>query len=88
MYYGSTPDSQRLRNIVRETVSESNLFLLETMKDLSGFFEKEKHKENSDFLENYRLKIKTKHEEFRKPIQDTIYQLKRLAERKDWLVKV
>jgi anaerobic magnesium-protoporphyrin IX monomethyl ester cyclase len=65
----------------RKLISESNLFLLDTMKELARYFETTKQIDyKTHFLEGYREKIKSKQRYFRNKILIMISELASLAE--------
>jgi len=57
-----------LRRKLTRIISSSNLFLLDTLKDLSEIFESGKYKTETDLLEDYREKITSMHDYFKKLI--------------------
>jgi radical SAM superfamily enzyme YgiQ (UPF0313 family) len=75
-YFDPAPEVEKLSGKIRNIFSESNLFLLDTMTDLTSLFKFRKL--NSDqkvILESYRNKILAKHEDYCKQINDTISEL-------------
>jgi radical SAM superfamily enzyme YgiQ (UPF0313 family) len=64
-YYGSDSYFLKLYSKFTKTISESNLFLLDTMKELSVFFESGKYLSDDRLLEDYRKRINSKHESFK-----------------------
>jgi hypothetical protein len=71
-----------LKRKVTGIISESNIFLLDTMTELASLFESGKYNNgNYDDLINYREKIKLKHNYYKKQINDCMIRLLRIAER-------
>lgn len=67
-YFETTPEGIKFYRKVRRIVSESNLFLIDTMKELSAIFESDQYKGENRLLEHYKVTTKTKHESFRNRI--------------------
>ena len=79
-YFDIQPDVLRLFRKIRRTISESNLFLLDTMKELALIFEsKQSNNDNNNLLESYRGKIKSKHDGYKKKIINTMGDFLQLA---------
>ena len=53
-------------------ISKSNLFLIDTMKELAGFFESNHYRINISLLENRRGEIKVKHDFYKYRIINTM----------------
>jgi radical SAM superfamily enzyme YgiQ (UPF0313 family) len=80
-YYQTTHDFLIISENVKNIISKSNLFLLNTMKELATIFESGKYDigKHKD-LTSYRKNIKTKHDQFKEQIINTIDNIYRLAE--------
>jgi anaerobic magnesium-protoporphyrin IX monomethyl ester cyclase len=79
-YFKPSPDFYILSAEVRKTVSESNLFLLDTMKELAPIFESQEYKsDNAHLLKNIGENINLKHKYFRQKINNTIIKLTQIA---------
>jgi anaerobic magnesium-protoporphyrin IX monomethyl ester cyclase len=80
-YYVITPAAMKIYQRVRKIISDSNLFLLNTLKELVTYFETTQDPEgNTDFPEGYREKIKSKQQYFRNRLLNTMAELVSLAE--------
>lgn len=71
-YAGSESYNNYLKRKLIKTISESNLFLLDAMLELSKIFESGKYLDESDLLENYKEIIYSKHEYFKQIIIENI----------------
>jgi len=72
-YFGNQHEILKLFRQLNRIISESNLFFLDTLKELSEFFESGQHlSENSRLLNKYRKKIELKYQLFRKKIQNNL----------------
>jgi radical SAM superfamily enzyme YgiQ (UPF0313 family) len=79
-FFDFHPDVHTFYSIVKVIISESNLFLLDTMKELIPVFEsKQYYQEKNDFSESYRKSINLKHEDYKKQIHNTMTKLLLLA---------
>jgi anaerobic magnesium-protoporphyrin IX monomethyl ester cyclase len=66
---------------VNKLISESNLFFLDSMRELAAIFETGVYKtDNSVDLKSYRKKIKRKHKHYRKQINNSMINLLTLVE--------
>ncbi|TAL59560.1 MAG: B12-binding domain-containing radical SAM protein [Bacteroidetes bacterium] len=80
-YYDFTPSLSLISMDIKNLISESNLFLIEIMKELSTLFESGKFGNgNYQELKRYRKNIKNKHEHYRKKINNTMINLVTLVE--------
>lgn len=80
-YFDISPDTRRLFVQIRKTISESNLFMLDTMKELLPIFEKRQYiNEGRRILEIYREKIESSHDRYRKKMINTMSKLITIAE--------
>jgi radical SAM superfamily enzyme YgiQ (UPF0313 family) len=80
-FTGPDPQITFLNSKVRKIISESNLFFLDTMKELSGFFESGQYKESGkNVLTNCGDMISSKHKDFKGQINDTMRELLLLAQ--------
>lgn len=71
-YFGNNTFVLTLNRKFKKIISESNLFLLETMKELSIIFESGQYLRDNNLLESYRERINLKHLSFKKRIQMNI----------------
>jgi radical SAM superfamily enzyme YgiQ (UPF0313 family) len=79
-YFDISPEVSLLQSKVRNVISESNLFLLNTMKELSEIFESKQNKRlMEEILKNYREIIYSKHEKYKEQITDSIAKLHHFA---------
>lgn len=61
---------------IRKIISESNLFLLEVMKDMSKFFENNRYEHDRDsFMERYKNSVKEHHQYFKTSITSVMAEL-------------
>jgi radical SAM superfamily enzyme YgiQ (UPF0313 family) len=68
-YFGKSPEVSLLSQKAKDTIAQSNLYLLNTMKELIGLFDlKNSNKSEQEVLENYRENIVSRHEYYRKQI--------------------
>ena len=76
-YFRKTPLFSDINLFSRKIISESNKYLLDTMEDLSDWFETGKHSEKNyrSELKFYRNRIFQKHEYFKKQINNCIGQI-------------
>ena len=80
-YFEFTREVLLLKRKVTGIISESNIFLLDTMTELASLFESGKYNNgNYDDLINYRENIKLKHNYYKKQINDCMMRLLRIAE--------
>lgn len=80
-YYGATPYLSLITETIRDVVSKSNLFFLDTMMELATIFKSGKYVSvRHNKLKAYKRTIKSKHDQFRKQILDLIDNINRLAE--------
>jgi radical SAM superfamily enzyme YgiQ (UPF0313 family) len=71
-YYNSTPESKKYHKRINKYISESNLFLIDTMKELANFFESNEYKKNISLLGNRRQEIKVKHDYYKYRVINTM----------------
>ena len=74
-YFDHHPEGMKINRKIKRIISESNLFLLDNMKELSDIFESDQFKNNNDLLETYRKSIELKHDYFKKKIINTMARL-------------
>jgi anaerobic magnesium-protoporphyrin IX monomethyl ester cyclase len=80
-YFGSLPLLQEISNDFINVISESNVFFLETMRELIPCFESGNYVANEyKNLYHYREEIKEKHDLYKTQIRDTIKKLSLLVE--------
>ena len=75
-FSGNNPDVIILYRKFKKIIAAANLFFLESASELSDYFESGKYLTNDNkYLEKYRKKIYSKHELFRRKIQDNLDML-------------
>jgi radical SAM superfamily enzyme YgiQ (UPF0313 family) len=74
-YFGTNEFSLRLNRKLVRIISESNLFLLVMMKELSVIFKSGKYLAEDGRLESYRERISSKHDLFKKRIHNNMDML-------------
>jgi radical SAM superfamily enzyme YgiQ (UPF0313 family) len=80
-FYKITPEVQSLSADVKKNVTDGNLFLLDTMKELAVIFESGKYDQGRNAaLTRYRENIKIIHAQFKEQISNSIDKACRLAE--------
>lgn len=80
-FFDIQPEGMKYYRKVRKVISECNLFLLDTMKELTMIFETKQYKNDKNhILENYRENIKSKQQSFRNKIIFTMAELVSLVE--------
>lgn len=80
-FYIMTPEVQTLFADVRKNIVQSNLFILDAMKELSSIFETGLYNnENLDNLTEYKIKIKENHDHYKEQIGNSVKRLSRIAE--------
>ncbi len=80
-YFNASPDVSLLHLNAKTIISESNLFLLNTMKELTILFDSKHHNRlKGEVLENYRGNILSKHKAYKKQIYDSITSLHHYAD--------
>ena len=79
-FFDFHPDVRKFYSMINGIISESNLFLLDTMQKLIPVFESERYdQEKNESFENYRKSIDQKHEDFKRQIHSTMTKLLLLA---------
>jgi anaerobic magnesium-protoporphyrin IX monomethyl ester cyclase len=80
-FFKMTPEVKQLSSEIRKNTDQSNMFLLDTMKELSGIFDRGKY-DNVNFSEltGYRDNVKEKHDQYKEQIGKAIKELCRFAE--------
>jgi radical SAM superfamily enzyme YgiQ (UPF0313 family) len=71
-YYNTTPESKKSHKRINKYISESNLFLIDTMKELAKIFESNQYKKNISLLGNRRQEIKVKHDFYKYRLINTM----------------
>ncbi len=80
-YFEITPEIPIISKEVKRIISESNNFLLDTLKELATVFESGKYNNgNYNDLKGYTKKIKINHDHYSEQINDSIGNLLRLVE--------
>jgi radical SAM superfamily enzyme YgiQ (UPF0313 family) len=80
-FFNNTPALPELSKELRKNISKSNMFFLKSMKELAIIFESgEINKDDFRALDDYKRKIKTKHELYKKRINKTMTNLLLLVE--------
>jgi radical SAM superfamily enzyme YgiQ (UPF0313 family) len=80
-YYEILPEFLSITNNIKNVVSLSNLFLLDTMKELATVFESGKYDlVKYSYLTQYRENIKITHDQFKEQIENSIKEIYRLVE--------
>ncbi len=80
-FFGVLPEVPLISKDVKKVISESNLFFLDTMKELATLFESGKYNNgNYKDLKGYRKNIKIKHEQYREQINNIMTNLLILVE--------
>ena len=75
-YYKITPEISEISRDIRKSISESNLFLLDTMKELAVYFESGKYNNgNYSELKADRERIKSVHDHYTKQMNKLIHKL-------------
>ena len=76
-----TPEVQSLSAQNLKCTAQSNIFLLDTLKELSGKFEKGKYgKEKSFELAAYKKNIKEEHDKYKEQTGNCVRKVSRIAE--------
>jgi radical SAM superfamily enzyme YgiQ (UPF0313 family) len=85
-YFKSTPDFLTISKDVKSIISESNLFLLDTMKELAALFESGRYNNgNYADLKTYRKIIKLKQEHYKELINNSMTELLALAKSQEYM---
>lgn len=79
-YYNDNPAGNKYCKKITNVIRESNLFLLDRMKQLADIFEYESDKSNEQLLCDIKRKIESKHNYFKKEIINTMAKLVSLVE--------
>ena len=75
-YFGSSPGFIALNREIIRIISESNIFILDSMKELALLFESGEHKKDDKaILKNFRNTIKSNHKQFKEQINRTMSRL-------------
>jgi anaerobic magnesium-protoporphyrin IX monomethyl ester cyclase len=81
-YYGSTPEVQLITKDLKSIISESNIYLLDKMKELSHLFESGKYNHgNYNDLDWHRKEINLKHDHFIEEINNSMRNLMIIVDR-------
>jgi anaerobic magnesium-protoporphyrin IX monomethyl ester cyclase len=85
-FYKFSHEVELLSSEVKKRVVQSNIFILDTLMELSDIFEKEKY-DNAKFsdLNGYRVNIKENHDKFKEQTGTLIRKLCRIAEYQELL---
>ena len=85
-FFEMIPEILLISKDVKNTISESNLFLLDTMKKLATLFESGKYNNgNYNDLKSYRKIIKLKQEHYKELINNSMIELLTLTESQQYL---
>jgi radical SAM superfamily enzyme YgiQ (UPF0313 family) len=80
-YFKLVPEILLIKGEVTDIISESNMFFLDTMKELSSVFESGRYNcYNYNGLKKYRKMIKIKHEHYKEQINNSMSYLLSLVE--------
>jgi hypothetical protein len=80
-YFNLTPEVSIISSDIIKTTSDSNIFLLDTMKELASLFESGKYNSSSyKDLTSYREDINIKHDHFIKQINNSMNRLLRIVD--------
>lgn len=79
-YFYVLPEATKFYKKIKKIISESNLFLLDTMKELSVTFKTGDYKKDTEFLDCCKKKIKIKHDHYRNKIIQTMAEVLSFAE--------
>jgi radical SAM superfamily enzyme YgiQ (UPF0313 family) len=80
-FYSMTPDVQLISSEFRTSVAQSNMFIINTMEELSGIFETGKYENfKINELSFYRENIKVRHDQYKEKIGKLIKNVSRIAE--------
>jgi len=75
-YFGIDADAMKLKRNFTKILSDSNLFILNTLKEFSEIFESGRYgKSMTDYLNDYKEQTWLKHKAFRSQIQNNLYKL-------------
>lgn len=74
-YFDDLSEGIKFLRKIRRVISESNLFLLDNMRELSDIFRSDKDKNEKPLLENFRENINFKHNYYKKEIINTMAKL-------------
>jgi hypothetical protein len=74
-FFDGIPEGIKFCQRIRRIISESNLFLLDNMKELSEIFNSYPFQEDIHLLESYKERIKTKHHYYKNEIINTMAKL-------------
>ena len=88
-FFDVQPEGMNYFRKVRRVISESNLFLLDTLKELAMIFETKQYKyDKNHLLKKYRENIRSKHQYFRNKIITTMAELVSIVEHQQKLQSV
>ena len=79
-YYNDNAAGNKYCKKITNVISESNLFLLECMRQLADIFESDSDKTNEQLLSDFKRKIQSKHNYYKKEIINTMAHLVSLVE--------
>jgi hypothetical protein len=71
-FFKKTPEAVKFYKRIKRYISESNLFLINTMEELVGFFESDQYRTDLCLLENRKEEIKVKHDFYKYRIINTM----------------
>ena len=79
-FYKMTPEVQSLSAQNLKCIAQSNIFLLDTLKELSDIFEKGRYKKKSGELTAYKNNIKEEHDKYKEQTGNCVRKVSRIAE--------
>jgi anaerobic magnesium-protoporphyrin IX monomethyl ester cyclase len=80
-FYKMTPKVQLLSSEIRKNVAQSNIFILDNMRELALIFETGKYaKMKFNNLDEYSKNIKVKHDQYKEQIVTSVKKICRIAE--------
>jgi anaerobic magnesium-protoporphyrin IX monomethyl ester cyclase len=74
-YYNDRPGEANYCRRIRRIISQSNLFLLDNMKELSEIFKTDRDKDDKNLLLTYKKKISAKHNYYKNEIINSMVKL-------------
>lgn len=64
-FFDSAGESENYHKYIHQIISDSNIFFLDTLKELIGVFESGEYKSGTSLLGFYRMRIQTVHEYYK-----------------------
>jgi hypothetical protein len=85
-YFNDLPEATKFYRKIKKIISESNLFLLDSMEELSETFKTGEYNKVLETLDYSRKRIKTKHDHYRNKIIQTMAEVLNFTEQQKIMI--